>query len=302
MIFFFGAKFQVEVLCRVRHPHLVTLIGTCLESRSLVYEYVRNGSLEDYLECKNKRLPLPWKSRIHVATEICSALIFLHSNKPCIIHGNLKPSKILLDANSVSKLNDFGISYLISRGERVGNTIPVSNKSNPNLTSAYADPEYLETGMLTPESDVYSFGIILLRLLTGRPVAGLVKDVKCALEKENLGAVLDCCSGEWPVGQAELLAKLALNCCENNRLNRPDLVSEIWSVLEPLRASCTDSGPCTGSKDLHCIPSHFVCPIFQVMFLNMFETFYILNWFDFTRVAMHSQVVGSVVLLSLSGL
>ncbi|KAF2320441.1 hypothetical protein GH714_027520 [Hevea brasiliensis] len=253
----------VEILSRVRHPHLITLIGTCLESRSLVYEYVRNGSLEDCLECKNKRFPLPWQTRICIATEICSALIFLHSNKPCIIHGNLKPSKVLLDANSVSKINDFGISYLISRG-KMGHTIPMYNDSKTNFTSVYTDPQYLETGTLTPESDIYSFGIILLRLLTGRPVSGLVKDVKCALEKENVRALLDCSSGDWPAGQAELLARLALNCCENNRLNRPDLVSDIWSVLEPLRVSCIDSACCRSSKELHRrIPSHFVCPIFQ---------------------------------------
>ncbi|KAF2320429.1 hypothetical protein GH714_027492 [Hevea brasiliensis] len=253
---------EVEILSRVRHPHLITLIGTCLESRSLVYEYVRNGSLEDCLECKNKRFPLPWQTRICIATEICSALIFLHSNKPCIIHGNLKPSKVLLDANSVSKINDFGISYLISRGKM--DTIPMYNDSKTNFTSVYTDPQYLETGTLTPESDIYSFGIILLRLLTGRPVSGLVKDVKCALEKENVRALLDCSSGDWPAGQAELLARLALNCCENNRLNRPDLVSDIWSVLEPLRVSCIDSACCRSSKELHRrIPSHFVCPIFQ---------------------------------------
>ncbi|XP_015571368.2 U-box domain-containing protein 32 isoform X2 [Ricinus communis] len=253
----------VEVLGRVRHPHLVTLIGTCPESRSLVYEYVRNGSLEDCLACKNKRLPLPWQTRIRIATEICSALIFLHSNKPCIIHGNLKLSKVLLDSNSVSKLSDFGISLLIPKGEKMGDTVPMSEKSNPNFTSVYTDPEYLERGTLIPGSDVYSFGIILLQLLTARPVSGLVKDVKCALEKENLKALLDFSSGDWPIEQTKLLAKLALDCCENNRLNRPDLVSEIWSVLEPMRASCGDSLSCLGSKELQRIPSHFVCPIFQ---------------------------------------
>eukprot|EP00257_Ricinus_communis_P013833 XP_015571367.1 U-box domain-containing protein 32 isoform X1 [Ricinus communis] len=253
----------VEVLGRVRHPHLVTLIGTCPESRSLVYEYVRNESLEDCLACKNKRLPLPWQTRIRIATEICSALIFLHSNKPCIIHGNLKLSKVLLDSNSVSKLSDFGISLLIPKGEKMGDTVPMSEKSNPNFTSVYTDPEYLERGTLIPGSDVYSFGIILLQLLTARPVSGLVKDVKCALEKENLKALLDFSSGDWPIEQTKLLAKLALDCCENNRLNRPDLVSEIWSVLEPMRASCGDSLSCLGSKELQRIPSHFVCPIFQ---------------------------------------
>ncbi|XP_050223828.1 U-box domain-containing protein 32-like isoform X2 [Mercurialis annua] len=253
----------VEVLSRVRHPHLVTLIGTCPESKSLVYEHVRNGSLEDSLACKNKRHPLPWQIRIHIANEICSALIFLHSNKPCIIHGSLKPSKVLLDDNLVSKLSDFGISLLVPQGERMRNDNPMSNKSNLNFTSLYDDPGYTETGKLTPRSDVYSFGIILLRLLTGKPVPGLVKYVKCALEEENFKTLLDTSSGDWPVEDAKLLARLALRCCEKNPLNRPDLVSEIWNILEPMRASCGDLLSSSRSKELHRIPSHFVCPIFQ---------------------------------------
>ncbi|XP_065869491.1 U-box domain-containing protein 32 isoform X2 [Euphorbia lathyris] len=251
----------VEVLSRVRHPHLVTLIGTCPESRSLVYEYVRNGSLEDCLACKNKEPPLSWQTRLRIATEICSALIFLHSKNPCMIHGNLKPSKVLLDANYISKLNDFGISCLIPQSEKTRNT------NNSNLDFLYTDPEYIKTGILRPQSDIYSFGMILLQLLTARPVSGLVEDVKCALQKENLEALLDCycSSGECLVEQARLLANLALRCCESSPLQRPDLVSEIWNVLEPLRTSCVDSASCfiSNSKELQPIPSHFVCPIFQ---------------------------------------
>ncbi|KAL5744637.1 hypothetical protein ACOSQ2_027753 [Xanthoceras sorbifolium] len=254
---------KVEVLSRVRHPNLVTLIGTCPESRSLVYEYLRNGSLEDCLACKDKTPPLPWQTRIQIASEICNSLIYLHSNKPCIIHGNLKPSKVLLDANFVSKLGDLGVFHLIPRGEDTDKSITLSNDSGNKAPSVYTDPEYSETGKLTPESDVYSFGIILLELLTRRPVLGILKDVKCALEKGNFNAVLDCSAGDWPLEPAMQLAHLALRCCEKSQLNRPDLVSEIWSVLEPMRTSCIAPLSCSGSKEPRRIPSHFVCPIFQ---------------------------------------
>ncbi|KAL5746357.1 hypothetical protein ACOSP7_027503 [Xanthoceras sorbifolium] len=254
---------KVEVLSRVRHPNLVTLIGTCPESRSLVYEYLRNGSLEDCLACKDKTPPLPWQTRIQIASEICNSLIYLHSNKPCIIHGNLKPSKVLLDANFVSKLGDLGVFHLIPRGEDTDKSITLSNDSGNKAPSVYTDPEYSETGKLTPESDVYSFGIILLELLTRRPVLGILKDVKCALEKGNFNAVLDCSAGDWPLEPATQLAHLALRCCEKSQLNRPDLVSEIWSVLEPMRTSCIAPLSCSGSKEPRRIPSHFVCPIFQ---------------------------------------
>lgn len=247
---------EVEVSCRVRHPNLMTLIGTCPESRSLIYEYLQNGSLEDRLTCRNRTPPLPWQTRIRIATEICSALIFLHSNKPSIIHGNLKPTKVLLDGNYVCKLGDLDILRIIPPGENM-------TKTSPKSTSAYMDPEFLETGELAPELDVYSFGIIMMRLLTGRPALGIVNDVKCALENEVFNAVLDFSAGDWPLEQANQLAHLALRCCEKNHFNRPDLASEVWSVLEAMMVSCTASATCLGSRPHRRIPSHFICPIFQ---------------------------------------
>ncbi|KAI9076366.1 hypothetical protein K1719_041681 [Acacia pycnantha] len=251
---------QVEVLSRVRHRNLVTLIGSCPESRSLVYDYLNNGSLEDHLARKDKT-PLPWQIRISIAADICSALIFIHSCEPCIIHGNLKPSKILLDVNFVAKLCDLGFSSLVQFSGHPADSNKTVDKRNENLV--YADPEFLTTGKLTPESDVYSFGIILLQLLTGRPLSGIVRDTKCALEKENLKALLDISAGEWPLYQVEQLASLALRCSEKTQLNRPDLLSEIWSLLRPLQTSCSNMSPYSTSKKLQRPPSHFVCPIFQ---------------------------------------
>ncbi|KAA3459869.1 U-box domain-containing protein 32 isoform X2 [Gossypium australe] len=245
---------EVEILSRIRHPNLVTIIGTCPESRSLVFEYLRNGSLEERLACKNKSPPLPWQTRIRIASEICSALIFLHSNKPCIPHGNLKPSKVLLDSNFVSKLIDSGIYRLIPQGKSTDTSAS---------SSVYMDPVYLENGEVTRESDVYSFGMILLRLLTGRSALGILNDVKCSIETENFNMVLDRTAGNWPLEEAQLLAHLAIRCCDTQPLDRPDFVSEIWSVLGPMRDSCVNSASCLEAKELRCAPSHFVCPIFQ---------------------------------------
>ncbi|GLT61137.1 hypothetical protein SLA2020_338620 [Shorea laevis] len=292
MLPFYGCQSQldfqneVEVLSRVRHPNLVTLIGTCPEFRSIVYEYVQNGSLEDRLACKDNTSPLPWQIRTKVAADICSTLIFLRSNQPCIIHGNLKPSKVLLDTNFVSKLGDLGILHMIPQNEHPAHTIRLCN--NPKGTSVYMDPDYLETGKLTPESDVYSFGIILLQLLTGRRVLNIVKDVKCALENENFQAVLDISAGDWPLTQAKQLAQLGLRCCEKSQLNRPDLVSEIWSLLEPMRASCITSASCLVSKKPRQIPSHFMCPIYQEVMTDpqiaadgyTYESEAIRGWFE----------------------
>ncbi|KAL6545210.1 hypothetical protein OROHE_009875 [Orobanche hederae] len=249
-------KNETEILCRVRHPNLVTLIGACVDSRSLVYEYIENGSLEYYLSTLTKT-SLSWQTRIRIAIETCSALIFLHANHIYNLHGNLKPSNILLDANFVPKISGFGISNLIILNEN-----PFNSTNDPEKL-AYMDPEYFENGELTTESDVYSFGVVLLRLLTGRPAINVVRDVQCALESGNLDALLDLSAGDWPVGEAKELASLGLRCCEKGRLDRPDLVSEVLGVLEPMIEFCNSSSCMVSSASHLKVPSYFLCPIFQ---------------------------------------
>jgi serine/threonine protein kinase len=256
---------EVNVLSKMRHPNLVTLIGACPEAWILIYEYLPNGSLEDRLSCKDNSPPLSWQSRIRIATELCSAIMFLHSSKPHnIIHGDLKPSNILLDANLVSKLSDFGICRLLSENEFSSNYTTLCCKTDPQGTYAYMDPELLSTGELTPKSDVYSFGIILLRLLTGRQPMGITKEVQNALDKGDLNSLLDPLAGDWPFVQAEQLANLALRCAEMNRRDRPDLGTEVFRILESMRASCGGSFSFRHGLEEHCRPPHyFICPIFQ---------------------------------------
>ncbi|XP_042479591.1 U-box domain-containing protein 33-like [Macadamia integrifolia] len=226
---------EVDVLSKVRHPNLVTLIGACPEASSLIFEYLPNGSLEDRLTCKDGTPPLSWKTRIRIAQEICSALIFLHSNKPdAIVHGDLKPSNILLDVNFVSKLGDFGIASFISRDDDSNYTTTICCIAHPKGTFAYIDPEFLTTGELTPKADVYSFGVVVLQLLTGRPALWLAKKVQLAMAEGTLKAMLDASAGDWPLVQAEQLAQMALRCCEINRKNRPNLELEVWKLLSLL--------------------------------------------------------------------
>ncbi|KAK6162315.1 hypothetical protein DH2020_002156 [Rehmannia glutinosa] len=101
---------EVNILSKLRHPNIVTLIGACPEAWALIYEYLPNGSLEDRLNCKDNTPPLSWKTRLRIAAELCSALIFLHSCRPQgIVHGDLKPANILLDAN-------FEVQYALEKG------------------------------------------------------------------------------------------------------------------------------------------------------------------------------------------
>lgn len=230
---FFG-NFQVNILSKLRHPNLVTLIGACPEAWALVYEYLPNGSLEDRLNCKNNTSPLSWQTRIRIAAELCSILICLHSCRPRgIVHGDLKPANILLDSDLVSKLSDFGICRFLSEDEYTVNDTTLCWRTQPKGTLIYMDPEFLSTGELTSKSDVYSFGIILLRLLTGRPALGIAKEVQYALDKGNLKNLLDATAGDWPYVQAKQLAHLAMRCCEIEHRRGLILLQRSGGFLNP---------------------------------------------------------------------
>nr|AAK43512.1 putative receptor kinase [Oryza sativa Japonica Group] len=256
---------EVAVLSRVRHPNLVTLVGYCSEASGLVYEFLPNGSLEDHLACESNTSPLTWQIRTRIIGEICSALIFLHSDKPhAVIHGDLKPANILLDANLVSKLGDFGISRLLNRSSTVSTSF--YQTTNPRGTFAYMDPEFLTTGELTARSDIYSFGIIILRLVTGKPALGIAREVEVALDKGELELLVDRSAGDWPFVQAEKLMLLGLQCAELSRRKRPDRMNHVWSVVEPLVKSA--SLPVEPESIGHWVnknrtPFYFICPISQ---------------------------------------
>ncbi|KAF3967049.1 hypothetical protein CMV_008902 [Castanea mollissima] len=261
-----GFQSEVDTLNKLRHPNLVTLLGYCQEVQALIYEYLPNGSLEDRLSCKDNTAPLSWQIRICIATELCSALIFLHSCKPfSVLHGDLTPAKVLLDANFVSKLCDFERCRLLSH-DPSSNNITLRRKTELKDTSCpYLDPQFHSTGELTLESDVYSFGITLLQLLTGRPPWGIINDVKHALDAGKLEDLLDPLAGDWPFEQAKQLAHLALSCSEVYRENRLDLALDVWPVLEPMREDlCGDPSSLQLSTREHSEPpSYFLCPISQ---------------------------------------
>ena len=261
----------------MRHPNLVTLIGVCPEAWCLVYEYLPSGSLEDRLTCKDDSPPLPWVARLRIMADICSALMFLHSSEPhSIIHGDLKPANILLDASFVSKLGDFGLSRLLSHHCSSSSSSSYSflchHTENPKGTLEYMDPEILVTGELTVRSDVYSFGIIILRLLTGLPSKRIARTVEKAMENViTFNAMLDRSGGSWPFNHAKQLARLALQCCAMTHKARPDMANGVWKILQPmLNLTFTRPElpllPYHHSVDESNAPVHFLCPIFQVRY------------------------------------
>ncbi|RHN70476.1 putative protein kinase RLK-Pelle-RLCK-IXb family [Medicago truncatula] len=225
---------EVEVLSSIRHPNMVLLLGACPEHCCLVYEYMENGTLEDRLFRKNNSKPLSWQKRFKIAAEIATALLFLHQTKPePIVHRDLKPSNILLDKNYVSKVADVGLARLVPPS--VADSVTQYYMTSAAGTFCYIDPEYQQTGMLTPKSDIYSLGIMLLQIITARPPMGLSHHVKRAIEKDQFSEILDSAVTDWPVEEALSFAKLALNCAELCKKDRPNLASVVLPELNRLR-------------------------------------------------------------------
>ncbi|XP_065859592.1 U-box domain-containing protein 33-like isoform X2 [Euphorbia lathyris] len=240
---------EVDMMSKLRHPKVAILIGTCEEHCALIYEYMPNGNLEDHLRCKNNTPPLPWKTRMDIAAEICLALTFLHSFTPhSIVHGDLKAANILLDYNFSCKLSGFRTCRWPSLHE--------------NLRDIALDPHFYATGELSSKSDVYSFGIILLQLLTGWSSFTNPTEIRDAIDGGNLSSKLDNLAGDWPIVQATQLARLGLSCCASNLTIRPDLETEVRGELESARVSSSIADE-IDSHENEQPPSYFVCPILQ---------------------------------------
>ncbi|XP_010267693.1 PREDICTED: serine/threonine-protein kinase CDL1-like isoform X2 [Nelumbo nucifera] len=244
-------EFLVEVLMLslLHHPNLVNLIGYCADGqhRMLVYEYMALGSLEGHLlDLPPNKKPLDWITRMKIAEGAAKGLEHLHDTaNPPIIYRDLKASNILLDENFNPKLSDFGLAKLGPTGDRSHVSTRVMG------TYGYCAPEYAMTGQLTTMSDIYSFGVVFLEIITGRraidtsrPTAEqnlviwaqpLFKDRrKFTLMADPL------LEGNYPVkGLYQALAVAAM-CLQEEASVRP-LISDVVSALAYLAAPSEDA-------------------------------------------------------------
>ncbi|XP_077210601.1 protein kinase superfamily protein isoform X3 [Tasmannia lanceolata] len=237
---------EVEMLSRLHHRNLVKLIGICIEehSRCLVYELIPNGSVESHLHGVDKETaPLDWSARMKIALGSARGLAYLHEDSsPRVIHRDFKSSNILLEHDFTPKVSDFGLARTALEGGNEHISTRVMG------TFGYVAPEYAMTGHLLVKSDVYSYGVVLLELLTGRkPVdmsqpQGQENVVTWArpllTSKDGLETIIDQALGpHFPFDSVAKVAAIASMCVQPEVSHRPFM----GEVVQALKLVCNEN-------------------------------------------------------------
>lgn len=242
---------EIELLSRVHHRNLVSLIGFCNDQgeQMLIYEFMPGGNLRDHL------IPteiLDYATRVRIALGTAKGILYLHTEAdPPIFHRDIKASNILLDHKLNAKVADFGLSKLAPTPEMSGST-PEGISTNVRGTPGYLDPEYFMTNKLTDKSDVYSFGVVLLELLTGMlPIAqgrNLVREVQDAVRDGKFKDLVDPCMGSYPPKGVEALIDLAVTCVDTDMDKRPQMVEVTRDLETILRDTVAPESPSEWAK------------------------------------------------------
>ncbi|KAF5204293.1 Receptor-like protein kinase [Thalictrum thalictroides] len=260
---------EMELLGRLHHRHLVALRGFCAEKheRFLIYEYMENGSLKDHLHCPG-RTPLSWRTRIQIAVDVANALEYLHFYcDPPLCHRDIKSSNILLDENFVAKVADFGLAHASRSGTISFEPVNTDIRGTPG----YMDPEYVVTQELTEKSDIYSYGVLLLELVTSRRAIqdnrNLVEWSQTYMETEDrLPELVDPLLKEaFDTKQLKTLVTVGRWCTEREGRSRPSIkqvLRLLYETSDPMHSGfvqsvenedyeCTEGGERIGKGKIH---------------------------------------------------
>ncbi|PON84293.1 Serine/threonine protein kinase [Trema orientale] len=246
-----GNEVALKLLLRVHHKNLTTLVGYCNEETriGLIYEYMAMGNLRSHLSGSTPNI-LSWEDRLRIAIDTAQGLEYLHNGcKPPIIHRDVKSTNILLNEKFQAKLGDFGVSKIFPYdGDRqsVSGTLGVS--TNVVGTPGYLDPEYYASNWLNEKSDVFSFGVVLLELITARPVLTKAKEnnhiiqwVSSKLANGDIENILDprlerCFINTDTVWKA---IEISMACVSKTSTSRPAMSRVAIDLKECLTAELT---------------------------------------------------------------
>ncbi|XP_042489415.1 putative wall-associated receptor kinase-like 16 isoform X2 [Macadamia integrifolia] len=232
---------EVDILSQINHRNVVKLLGCCLETEVplLVYEFISNGTLSQHIHNEHQSLSISWGNRLRIAAETAGALGYLHSSHSIpILHRDVKSTNILLDDNYIAKVSDFGASRLAPLNQTQATTLVQG-------TLGYLDPECFYTGQLIDKSDVYTFGVVLVELLTRQKaiLSEGIEDCKSlamhfvsSMKDNNLFQILDYqVVNEGDREQLVAVAELARRCLKVKGEDRPtkkEVAMELDSLIK----------------------------------------------------------------------
>ncbi|KAG6572391.1 putative serine/threonine-protein kinase PBL23, partial [Cucurbita argyrosperma subsp. argyrosperma] len=246
-------KVEVDLLSRLHSPYLLALLGYCSDNnhKVLVYEFMVNGGLQEHLypvrRSNSVSVKLDWETRLRVSLEAAKGLEYLHEHvSHPVIHRDFKSSNVLLDKDLHAKVSDFGLAKIGS--DKAGGHVSTRVLG----TQGYVAPEYALTGHLTTKSDVYSYGVVLLELLTGRvPVdikraPGEASLVSWALprltDREGVMHIMDpALEGRYSMKDVVQVAAIAAMCVQPEADYRPLMVDVVQSLVPLVRSYRTTS-------------------------------------------------------------
>lgn len=261
-----GFEDEVRLLSRCRHPNVVMLLGFALHSeeagcrRALVYELLPGGDAHARLQ--SKEAIYGWSERVRTTIDVARGLAHLHKHRPEVFHRDIKTANILFGADGMAKIADFGLACC-SRGRRLGaaNSCPEALMVEVVAgTPGYADPQYAQTGVVTEAAEVYSFGVVVVELLTGLPPAMNQRDgLGLVFPHEELHLHLDGAKSrvlrrldsraEWPLVSAAGLTTLALLCIHEDASRRPSLLEAV-ALLQDLSAAANEAASSSSSPSV----------------------------------------------------
>lgn len=225
---------EIKVMAKCQHENLVQLLGFSRDGDDLclVYVYMPNGSLLDRLLCLDDTAPLSWHTRCNIAQGAAAGISFLHENHH--IHRDIKSANILLDKAFTAKISDFGLARA---SEKFAQTVMTSRIVG---TTAYMAPEALR-GEITPRSDIYSFGVVLLEIITGLPAVDehrepqLLLDIKEEIEDEEktIEDYVDTKMSDAEPSSVESMYSVACQCLHEKKNKRPD-IKKVQQLLQEM--------------------------------------------------------------------